>query len=182
MQEQSERNETAPSVAPARRRATAPRVLGGLLALMALLVGFGFGVAPSRASAAPERTLTGTWDLTVTVWAPQGPSVTTPIFHFHPDHTLNAEGPPDVDGGPLYAATGFWDTDPNGSFVMYITHGGAAEGGAIPGMVQAIHMGKVRGHHLSSHADAFVLANPGDASYIGPVTVTTVGTWVSGTD
>ncbi|WP_217698411.1 hypothetical protein [Streptacidiphilus griseoplanus] len=176
MQEQSERNETAPGAARARSRATAPRVLGGLLAMLALLVGF--TLAPSSASAAPDRTLTGTWDLTVTVWAPEGPAVTTPTFHFHPDHTLNAEGPPDVDGGPQYAATGFWNTDPDGSFVMYITHGGRADG-AIPGMVQAVHMGKIRGHHFTSHADAFVLANPGDTSYIGPVTVTTVGTWVS---
>jgi hypothetical protein len=160
-----------PSEAPAARRRPSLRKTGFLLVLLAGLLGF--GLAPTTASAAAENDLlVGTWSLTVTVYAPTGPSVTDPIFIFHPDHTFNAYGPDGDTGNPIYAATGFWTEAKDGSFSMYVTHGGA-EGGVIPGTVQAIHLGVVKNKH--EHSSAYAFVHSPDGSEIGPITVTSTG-------
>jgi hypothetical protein len=160
----------------ANRRPAPGRILGVLLALTLAIAGF--LAIPSRATADDDRTLQGTWLLTVTVYAPSGPSVTTPTFVFHADHTLNATGPLDSTGQPLYRAVGFWTSDKDGAITFYITHPGRSDG-AIVGMVQAIHLGKLHGDHFDTHADAFVKVNPTDTTYIGPVNVTSDGQKVS---
>lgn len=173
---------TFPVAAPPRRpRPAALRLLGVLLAVLAVLAGVG------TASASPahvhhevgNKPLAGVWDLTVTVHLPDGgTSVTTPRFTFTPDHKLTAVGPPDDSGSPLYAATGYWNQRSDGTVAFYITHGGASEGGAIPGTVQAEHIGKITGTHFRTAAYAFVFTQPGAAPE-GPIAVDSKATWVS---
>ena len=164
-----------PPVAPPVRRRPSLRTVGVAATLLAALLGF--GLAPTTATAAAKNDLlVGTWDLTVTVYAPTGPSVTDPVFIFHPDHTFNATGPDGDTGNPIYAATGFWQESKDGHFSMYVTHGGA-EGGVIPGTVQAVHLGVVKKKHEHSSAIAFV--HSPDGSEIGPITVTSTGVKVS---
>jgi hypothetical protein len=135
------------------------------------------GTAPSTASADTERSLPGTWNITVTVQAPSGPSVAADVFVFRPDHQLLMNGPAGPDGKPAFSGSGFWESEQDGSIAFYITHP-SVNSGPIPGSIQAIHQGRITGNGLSTHADAFV-TNPGDGGMIGPVTVTSEGTKVS---
>ncbi|MEU3557274.1 hypothetical protein [Streptomyces fragilis] len=173
--------ETYPAAAPTRRpRPATLRLLGVLFAVLTVLTGVG------TASAAPapvhqlvrNKPLAGVWDLTVTVHLPDGTtSVTTPRFTFAPDHKLSAQGPPDDAGSPLYAATGYWQDRGDGTVAFYITHGGA-DGGAIPGTVQAVHLGKISGARFSTQAHAFVFVEAGVPPQ-GPIEVDSTATWVS---
>ncbi|MFF7335526.1 hypothetical protein ACIQU5_32945 [Streptomyces sp. NPDC090306] len=176
---------TTSSVPAPSRRPAALRLLGVLLAVLAVLTGVGTASASPAVHAhavhhqVKNKPLTGVWDLIVTVHLPDGTSsVTDPRFTFTPDHKLTAEGPPDASGDPLYAATGYWNESADGSIALYITHGGASEGGAIPGTVQAEHIGKIKGKHFSTDAYAFVFTAPGAAPE-GPIHVDSTATWVS---
>jgi hypothetical protein len=173
---------TTSSVPAPSRRPAALRLLGALLAVLAVLAGVGTASASPAARAhhhVVNKPLTGVWDLTVTVHLPDGTtSVTDPRFTFTADHKLTAEGPPDDSGSPLYAATGYWNEKSDGTIALYITHGGASEGGAIPGTVQAEHVGRINGKHFSTDAFAFVFTAPGAAPE-GPIHVDSTATWVS---
>ncbi|MEV6264589.1 hypothetical protein AB0M42_28100 [Streptomyces sp. NPDC051784] len=169
--------------APSRRALPVPlRVLGVWLAVLTLLAGFGTASATAGESGRHPRaakvSLAGVWDLTVNVHAPDGVSTTTPRFVFRADHQLTAEGPPDENGQPLYSARGFWTEKANGTIAFYINHGGA-EGGAIPGDVQAVHMGRISGRTFHTTAYAFVTVAP-DQPLVGPVDVDSTATRVSG--
>ncbi|MFJ9694837.1 hypothetical protein [Kitasatospora sp. NPDC101183] len=135
------------------------------------------GAAPSEAEAHARRSLAGTWNVTVTVQAPSGPSVAVDVFVFRPDHELVMDGPAGPDGKPYFTGTGFWESEQDGSIAFYITHP-TSDLGPIPGSIQAIHQGRITGTSLRTHAEAFV-ANPGSSALTGPVTVTAVGTKVS---
>ncbi|MEV7982597.1 hypothetical protein [Streptomyces sp. NPDC086519] len=172
---------SAPAVSR-RPRPVALRILGLWLAVLTVLVGTGGAAAATAGETSHHRahrvSLAGVWDLTVNVHTPDGAvSTTTPRFTFHADHQLTAEGPIDDSGNPLYAASGFWNEREDGSFVFYVTHGGA-EGGVIPGVVQAVHMGRITGKTFTTVAYAFVTAHPGEAPE-GPISVDSSGTWVS---
>lgn len=165
-----------------RPRHVGLRVLGLWIAMVAAFIGV--SAVPSNAvdhhpaavRQAPKP-LIGTWDLTVTVYAPDGAATTTPTFIFHEDHKLTADGPLDETGKPHYQATGYWNEGKNGTFTMYVTHPGAADG-AIVGTVRAIHLGRIQGTHFTTHAFAFVYDDAG-VNIAGPITVTTSATWVS---
>ncbi|MFE4455556.1 hypothetical protein [Streptomyces sp. NPDC056796] len=173
---------TSTAPAPSRRPRPVPmRVLGVWLAVLALLAGFGTASAAAGEKAHHPRarvSLAGVWDLTVNVHAPDGISTTTPRFVFLANHQLTAEGPPDGNGQPLYAATGFWTEKADGTIAFYINHGGA-EGGAIPGDVQAVHMGRITGRTFSTTAYAFVMV-AANQPLQGPVDVDSTATRVSG--
>ncbi|MFF2509113.1 hypothetical protein ACFVTY_37995 [Streptomyces sp. NPDC058067] len=167
---------------PSRRpRPATLRLIGVWLAVLAVLAGFGTASAFAGEADRPvaSSSLAGVWDLTVTVHTPDGgTSVTTPRFTFAPDHKLSAQGPPDSSGNPLYVAKGYWNENSDDTIAFYITHSGASEGGAIPGTVEAVHIGKISGKRFSTAAYAFVTDKPGDAP-IGPINVDSTGTWVS---
>ncbi|WP_377270028.1 hypothetical protein [Peterkaempfera sp. SMS 1(5)a] len=120
---------------------------------------------------------TGTWDVTVTVDTPQGPSVADDVFVFAADHQLHMDGPPGPDGVPQFGGDGFWESRPDGSLSFYITHP-FLDGGPYPGAVQAVHIGTVHGNHLSTSAVAFVSAGS-PVSLQGPIEVSSTGTRVS---
>ncbi|MET7370569.1 hypothetical protein ABZS61_32855 [Streptomyces sp. NPDC005566] len=167
--------------APSRRpRPVTLQVLGVWLAVLAVLAGFGTASAAAGETARHPRaplSLAGVWDLTVNVHAPDGVSTTTPRFVFRADHQLSAEGPPDENGEPLYEATGFWTEKKDGTIAFYITHGGA-EGGAVLGNVQAVHMGRISGRTFSTSAYAFVTVSEAGPPQ-GPINVDSTATRVS---
>ncbi|MET8208034.1 hypothetical protein ABZT51_18605 [Streptomyces sp. NPDC005373] len=157
--------------------------IGVWLAVLAVLAGFGVASAAAAEGDAARPganvSLVGVWDLTVTVHTPDGgTSVTTPRFTFNPDHKLSAQGPPDSTGAPLYVAKGYWNQKADGTISFYITHQGASEGGAIPGTVEAVHLGRITGKTFNTVAYAFVTETPG-AAPIGPIDVGSTATWVS---
>ncbi|MFE7409670.1 hypothetical protein [Streptomyces laurentii] len=173
----------APSAAPSRPRPIALRVLGVWLTVLAVLAGTS-AAAAANSDRRPHHeprpvALAGVWDVTVNVHTPDGQvSTTTPRFVFRADHQLTATGPLDDAGVPIYAATGFWNQNSDGSFVFYVTHGGVAEGGAVPGVVQAVHIGKITGKTFTTAAYAFVTAEPGQPLQ-GPISVDSSATWIS---
>ncbi|BAU84026.1 hypothetical protein SLA_3112 [Streptomyces laurentii] len=170
---------------PRTPRPIALRVLGVWLTVLAVLAGTSAAAAatagkrphPRHGGTAPVS-LVGVWDLMVTVHTPDGGVSTNPTrFTFRADHQLTGDGPLDANGQPLFTETGFWNAKPDGTFALYITHG-SVEGGAIPGVVQAVHMGKISGKTLTTVAYAFVTTDPGQAP-LGPIDVDSTGTWVS---
>ncbi|MEC4015468.1 hypothetical protein [Streptomyces sp. H27-D2] len=164
---------TSTLLRPGARRATL-RVLSLWIALIATLVGV--GSATAEPSAAPTRQvgLTGTWDVSVTVGT--GPDASTGIAHFvfRPDHKLTAEVDATPGGAPGYRATGYWNAKNDKRIAFYVTHPGSADS-SHPGVVQAVHMGKVSGRTFTTTAVAFAV-NTQDGSTQGPITVSTEAT------
>lgn len=165
-----------------RPRPVALRILGVWLAVLAVLAGTGAAAAATGSGTSHHKlhqvSLAGVWNLTVNVHTPDGGVSTVHTqFVFHPDHQISADGPLDENGKPLFVETGFWNEHKDGSIAFYVTHGGAP-GGAIPGVVQAVHMGKITGRTFDTTAYAFVTAHEGEAPQ-GPISVDASGTWVS---
>ncbi|RVU16068.1 hypothetical protein EOT10_37430 [Streptomyces antnestii] len=173
---------TLTSPAPSRlSRPVALRVIGVWLAVLALLAGFGVASASAGETARPGTnvSLAGVWDLTVTIHTPDGgTSVVNARFTFTPDHQLSAPGPLDENGQPMYTERGFWNARSDGTISFYIAHPGVPVGGAVPGDVQAVHLGRISGKSFSTVAYAFVTDKPGGVPQ-GPISVDTTADWVS---